>query len=360
MKICLIGKNLTNFVLAKNLSNKNLDIDIIFEDKEGKKLSKRTLAISKENFNYLLKINNKMKISAWPIKNIKIYSDKSNSKELLEFKNKNKENFFLVKYIDIFNSFEKLCKKNKNIKLKKLNYKSKIKNFSLEKNYKLIINSDKNSKYNYKRIEKNYNSIAYTGILNHERKKTNNEAIQIFTKFGPLAFLPLSKTKTSIVFSITNNHKINESQIFSLIKKYNLKYKIKKINELEKANLKFFMPRSYLYKNTLFFGDILHRIHPLAGQGFNMTIRDIKILSSLIDEKIDLGLELDESLFYDFQKKTKHLNYIFGVGVDFIYEFFKIDNKTNNLLSNSIFSVLGKNKLLKKYANLIADKGINI
>ena len=96
MKICLIGKNLTNFVLAKNLSNKNLDIDIIFEDKEGKKLSKRTLAISKENFNYLLKINNKMKISAWPIKNIKIYSDKSNSKELLEFKNKNKENFFLV------------------------------------------------------------------------------------------------------------------------------------------------------------------------------------------------------------------------------------------------------------------------
>ena len=35
-------------------------------------------------------------------------------------------------------------------------------------------------------------------------------------------------------------------------------------------------------------------------------------------------------------------------------------NKINNLLSNSIFSVLGKNKLLKKYANLIADKGINI
>ena len=99
------------------------------------------------------------------------------------------------------------------------------------------------------------------------------------------------------------------------------------------------------YKNTLFFGDILHTVHPLAGQGFNMTIRDIKILSSLIDEKIDLGLELDESLFYDFQKKTKHLNYIFGVGVDFIYEFFKIDNKTNNLLSNSIFSILGKNKL---------------
>ena len=120
------------------------------------------------------------------------------------------------------------------------------------------------------------------------------------------------------------------------------------------------MPRSYLHKNTLFFGDILHTIHPLAGQGFNMTIRDIKILSSLIDEKIELGLELDESIFQDFQRKTKHLNYTFGIGIDFIHEFFKIDNKTNSLLSSSIFSILGKNKILKKYANLIADKGIDI
>ena len=193
-----------------------------------------------------------------------------------------------------------------------------------------------------------------------KKKKINNEAIQIFTKFGPLAFLPLSKTNTSIVFSITNNLKISKSQILDLVKKYNLKYKIKKINGLEKANLKFFVPRSYLYKNTLFFGDNLHRVHPLAGQGFNMTIRDIKILSSLIDEKIDLGLELDKSLFFEFQKKTKHLNYIFGMGVDFIHEFFKIDAKTKNILSNSIFGLLGKNKLLQKYANLIADKGINI
>jgi len=359
MKICLIGKNLTNLILAKNLANKSLNVDIIFEGCSEKFYSQRTLAISKDNFNFLLKINSQLKILVWPVKNIKIYSNKSNSKELLEFKNKNKENFFLVKYIDIFNSFEKLCKINKKINLKKLNYKNQINYFYLERNYKLIINSDKNSNVNYKKIEKNYNSVAYTGILIHERK-VNDEAIQIFTKYGPLAFLPLSKTKTSIVFSITNNFKINESQIFDLIKKYNLNYKIKKMNELEKANLKFFMPRSYLYNNTLFFGDVLHRIHPLAGQGFNMTIRDIKILSSLIDEKIELGLELDKSLFYNFQKKTKHLNYIFGMGVDFIHEFFKFDNKTNNLLSNSIFSVLGKNKLLKKYANLIADKGINI
>ena len=360
MKICLIGKNLTNFVLAKNLSNKNLNVDIVFDSNRENKLSKRTLAISKDNYNFLSTVNKQMKIPAWPVKNIKIYSDKNISKELLEFKNKNKESFFLIKYVDIFNSFEKFCKISKKIKLKKISYKSKSKQIFLEKNYKLIINSDKKSNFNYKKIEKNYNAIAYTAVLDHEIKKKNSEASQIFTKYGPLAFLPLAETKTSIVFSISNNNKIDENQLFDLIKKYNFFYKIKKISKFEKSNIKFFMPRSYLHKNTLFFGDILHTIHPLAGQGFNMTIRDIKILSSLIDEKIELGLELDESIFQDFQRKTKHLNYTFGIGIDFIHEFFKIDNKTNSLLSSSIFSILGKNKILKKYANLIADKGIDI
>ena len=360
MRICLIGKNLTNLVLAKNLSNKNLNIDIICDGKKEENFLQRTLAISKNNFNFLLKINKKINISYWPIKKIKIYGENNNSKELFEFKNKNSEIFYLVKYNDIFNSFYNVCKKNKYINFKIF---TKKKYFIDKKKYKLIINSDsKNNFYNKslnKGIEKNYNSIAYTGILNHERKE-NNVAVQIFTKFGPLAFLPLSNTKTSIVFSISKKFEINEFEISNLIKKYNLIYKIKKINEFEKFNLKYLMLRNYIFKNTLYFGDLLHRIHPLAGQGFNMTIRDIKILSLLIDEKIELGLDLDNSIFYDFQKRTKHYNYIFGSGVDFIHDFFQIDNKTNNLLSGFIFKILRRNKLLNKYATLFADKGINI
>ena len=34
----------------------------------------------------------------------------------------------------------------------------------------------------------------------------------------------------------------------------------------------------------------MHKIHPLAGQGFNMTIRDIKNIIEIIKYKIDLGL----------------------------------------------------------------------
>ena len=75
---------------------------------------------------------------------------------------------------------------------------------------------------------KKYNSFAYTTIIEHQ-KISNDTAIQIFTKKGPLAFLPISNEKTSIVYSVHNSKKTNPQNIEELIKSYNFKYKIKKL-----------------------------------------------------------------------------------------------------------------------------------
>ena len=136
--------------------------------------------------------------------------------------------------------------------------------------------------------------------------------------------------------------------------------KYKKFGKLENFTLKFSMLRNYYYKNILSFGDLIHRIHPLAGQGFNMTIRDIKILSQIIEEKINLGLEIDNSVGVNFEKKTKHLNFIYGSGVDLIYKFFNLDDKLYNSLSEPIFKIFRRNNFLNKYATYFSDKGMNI
>ena len=60
-------------------------------------------------------------------------------------------------------------------------------------------------------------------------------------------------------------------EILNLIKNNNLKYKIKKVFKLESFKIKSSNLRNYYSNNILAFGDLLHRIHPLAGQGFNMT-----------------------------------------------------------------------------------------
>ena len=340
---------------------KKLNADIVFSANFNKKETLRTLAISKDNFDYLKKNNKKLNFSAWPTEKIKIFTEKKKSKELFEFTNKKKNNFYLVKYKEIYDDLLKNLKKNNYVKFVKTNTIPKDHFFS-KKKYNLIINSDLNSyftkKYFSKKIEKNYNSIAYTTIIDHKKLK-NNTAVQIFTKIGPIAFLPLSNKETSVVFSYDGKKKLKKKQIIELIKKFNINYKLLYFRKIEKFNLKFSMLRNYYHDNILSFGDLLHKIHPLAGQGFNMTIRDIKILSKLIDENISLGMDIDSSINLKFQNKTKHLNYVYGSGIDLIYKFFKLDNNFDNFLSEPIFKLLKKRNFFNKYANYFSDKGIN-
>ena len=143
-----------------------------------------------------------------------------------------------------------------------------------------------------------------------------------------------------------------------MICKYNFKYKIKKIEDIESFELKSFILRSYYHKKILAFGDLLHKIHPLAGQGFNMTIRDINILVDIIKEKIDLGLPLDVSVNQSFEKNLRHKNYLFSNSIDLIHEFFNLERKIkNDFLSKSI-QYFNKNPSVKKIFTRIADKGL--
>ncbi|MDA7573635.1 FAD-dependent monooxygenase, partial [Candidatus Pelagibacter sp.] len=167
--------------------------------------------------------------------------------------------------------------------------------------------------------------------------------------------------KTSVVCSLEiKNRLYDNNEISHLIKNNNPKFKIKKISKISSFELKLSNLRNYHHKNILAFGDLLHRIHPLAGQGFNMTIRDIKILSKIIQNKIDLGIELDSLTLEEFEKETKHMNFIFASGIDLIYEFFNFDKNNKNQNLNKILRYLGKDKTFNNTLIKMADRGLNI
>ena len=107
------------------------------------------------------------------------------------------------------------------------------------------------------------------------------------------------------------------------------------------------------------FGDILHRVHPLAGQGFNMTIRDLRILSQIIDDKIELGIQLDSLILDEFEKKTKDKNFVFSKAVGLIYEIFNFDKNVKNKNFSNILKSIGKNKNFNNYFIKLADSGLN-
>ena len=360
MKICLIGQNLTNLILASVFEEKKLNVDIYLNKKFQNIKTNRTIALSSENFDYL-KFVTKSNIITWKSKEIKIFSENSQSKEIINFIKKNKEVFNLVSYSKLNEILLKKMKKSKFIKLHYLDTSSSLILNKIKK-YDLVINSENknfiSNKFFTNKIKKNYRSRAYTFIINHSRKD-NDIAIQVFTKFGPLAFLPLSNTKTSIVFSY-KGVKIDDEKIVDIFKRYNSFYSFAKINKIENSSLSFEMLRNYTYNNILAFGDLIHRIHPLAGQGFNMTIRDIRIISRLVNNRISLGLPIDISVAEDFQNSTKHLNYLYGKAIDGIYEFFRFDSNINNSISKPVFSILNKNSIFKKYSNILSDKGFNL
>ena len=130
------------------------------------------------------------------------------------------------------------------------------------------------------------------------------------------------------------------------------------INKIHFFELKGLSLRSYFYKNILAFGDLLHRIHPLAGQGFNMTIRDIKILNNIIQSKIDIGLPLDSNLNTEFENNQKHKNYIFSSGIDLIHQFFNLERKTKNEFLSKSIQYFNKNSTIKKIFTKVADEGL--
>ena len=363
MKVYIIGNGLTALSLAKNLINKNIKVINYTRNNNKLETKTRTIGISRDSLDFFNKEIIKLRKNiTWEIKKIDIYTEKYRKQKILNFEQSQESLFSIFKNDQVYKYLEENLKKNKLFKkiLFKNNYQFLRKAVKID--HDLIINCDANNiitkELFFRKINKNYNSKAFTTIIKH-KKIINNIASQIFTKIGPMAFLPISNYETSVVFSANiKEKKLTDKEILKFIKFYNHKYKILNLSKIEKFDLSFSLSRNYFYKNVLAFGDVIHRVHPLVGQGFNITIRDIKILSQLIQKRIDLGLHLDNSIFQEFENKTKHLNYVYTSAIDFVYEFFKLDNKVNNNISKELFKLVNKNKNINNFFSKYANEGL--
>ena len=356
MTVCILGNGLTALTLAKALVNHEIKVDVFLNKKNLKINDSSTIGITKDNINFFNKNIINLEKIIWKIKRIEIFSENLKKEKLLNFEVKKDQLFSIFKNQKLYKLLEKDLLKNKFFKSKFYNKE----NFSLLDQYDLIINCDPSNfitnRYFSKKIVKKYNSKAYTTIIKHDQI-LNDTATQIFTKKGPLAFLPISNRETSVVYSVYNSNNQKHENIEQLIIDKNFKYKIKNIDKINNFKLMSLNLRSYYYKNILAFGDLLHKIHPLAGQGFNMTIRDLQILIEIIKSRLDVGLTIDSSVNYEFQKKMRQKNLIFSNSIDLIHELFNIERKLNtDLLSKSI-KTIGNYPFINKIFTKIADKG---
>ena len=355
-KIAIIGDGLTGKLTTIALSRLGYPVEIIGKKGSKPSISVASISISNDSFKFFkeLKINNLEKICN-PINTIKLYENHNNHLD--------PDSIFFNKTKKVPLSYIVLKDKlNKQLELEIKNQKiNKVYN---DKNYALAVNTIAND-IKVKNINWNYQEDAFTFIIKHE-KLLNNCSRQFFLKHGPLAFLPISSNETSLVWSLSKNSKIREKMNSKLLLEKYLNhsfqiYKNIKINsKIEHFPLKFNFLTSTIKPRKIILGDISHRIHPIAGQGWNMTVRDIKQLYDLYKSKKKYGYDYGElSILEQYETKVKFNNLIFASSIDLVRRLFKLQNKKISNLRKKGFRQLDKFPKIKNQIIKFADKGLS-
>ena len=380
-KICIIGGGLTGLVTAISLSKLSCEIDLITGNVKKNFRNNGTVAISEKNLNYLSKLNisKSLKKAAWPCSTMKLYSEIKSDKfsEILELNNnkKTKKILYMIKNSKISQLLISKIKKINRISVRNVGNVSNISNIGLLKGVRL---NNKDLKYNLviictgpnshlvkkifknTKIESSYNEESITTTLSHNMLN-NNIARQIFLNDAILALLPLSRRETSVVWSIKKKGKIYSlSSLKSKIKKYSKTFlqNIKFQDEISHKDLHFLVRNKLYQERTILFGDALHLIHPFAGQGFNMTLRDLASLEKILKEKINLGLDIGTyDVLSEYSKKIKARNFAFSVSLDVLKSTFSINNKYFKNIRNNVVKKVNKNNFIKDIFFSIANKG---
>ena len=205
---------------------------------------------------------------------------------------------------------------------------------------------------NIKFISQDLKQTAFSINVEGEFKKQNH-AFQIFTSSGPLAFLPYSHNQASLVWSLKNgSNELNyeKNKLESKVNEYFEKeIGALKIENIETHKLNFLYAKKLYHGNTVLMGNIAHNIHPIAGQGLNLSIKDISLFVEVILKYTSLGYEVNNRMaFKEFDQLRKIDNAAYSFGTLALDKILKSKNTFLSMFANMGIKILDKNNLLKR------------
>lgn len=363
--IIIIGGGLVGNLLHLMLESKGFTIN---QFEKTSKLKNRTFALSPSSVDWLksLGLPSKFFDSLNDISSMKIFDSTLSNSVTFESDDIAKPAIaFMANEKDFNEAIEKTFKKRKTIEEIPKDYVIKNKQDQViietsKEQYKSSIiiacdgvNSLAREKIEIKSTKHDFNQTAITFQLK-VKLDNQNEAKQFFLKESILAILPIKKDLVSIVWSCNSQFykKINSFDEKSIEDELNLTigdfYKdIKVVSKIESFPLTMNRVESFFKDRVLLVGDAAHFIHPLAGQGLNLGIRDIITLEKIIDKKgyADIGLKGFLRKYERARKEDVVQMGFLTLGLNWIFS-----NKSS-ILSRIVgkgMSMLDKSKLLKK------------
>lgn len=145
-----------------------------------------------------------------------------------------------------------------------------------------------------------YDQSGIVVTVGHERDH-HGRAEEHFLPSGPFAILPLKGKRSSLVWTETRAQAArivalpDDEFKAELEKRFGLHLGDVTPQDRPRAfPLGYFVARSFIGGRLALIGDAAHVIHPIAGQGLNMGLKDVAALAEVVVDAARLGLDIGE------------------------------------------------------------------
>jgi 2-octaprenyl-6-methoxyphenol hydroxylase len=143
-----------------------------------------------------------------------------------------------------------------------------------------------------------YDQSGIVVTVGHERDH-EGRAEEHFLPAGPFAILPLSGKRSSLVWTERRSEAArivalsDEEFHGELERRFGLHLgDVKALDKPRAFPLSYFVARSFIAERLALVGDSAHVIHPIAGQGLNMGLKDVAALAEVVVDAARLGMDI--------------------------------------------------------------------
>lgn len=168
-----------------------------------------------------------------------------------------------------------------------------------------------------------YGQSALTFTVEHERPH-EGRAEEHFLPPGPFAVLPLPGNRSSIVWTERTLDAERFADLPPALFQEELEQRfghrlgwVRPVTRPRAYPLGFSMARSFIGDHLALVGDAAHLIHPIAGQGLNMGLRDVAALAEAVTDAARVGLDFaSPQVLERYQRWRRFDTLAMGVATD--------------------------------------------
>ncbi len=177
-----------------------------------------------------------------------------------------------------------------------------------------------------------YDQSGIVVTVGHERDH-QGRAEEHFLPAGPFAILPLKGNRSSLVWTETRSEAARIAALpdnefhTELERRFGLYLgELKAIDKPRAFPLGYFVARSFIAERLALIGDAAHVIHPIAGQGLNLGLKDAAALAEAVVDAARLGIDIGQADVLDrYQRWRRFDTMAMGVATNALNVMFSND-----------------------------------